>query len=50
VSMMRASAPWGRLLRELIEEDEPVGELGAEHVAWLARDHNRPLGRRLAAA
>ena len=36
---LRASAPWGRLLRELIEEDEPVGELGAEHAAWLERHH-----------
>lgn len=36
-STMRASAPWGALLRELIEEDEPVGALGAEHAAWLAR-------------
>jgi len=37
---LRASAPWGRLLRELIEEDEPVGDLGAEHAAWLERHHN----------
>jgi predicted unusual protein kinase regulating ubiquinone biosynthesis (AarF/ABC1/UbiB family) len=36
---LRASAPWGRLLRELIEEDEPVGELGAQHAAWLERRH-----------
>ena len=49
-SMMRASAPWGRLLRELIEEDEPVAELGTQHAAWLARHHKRPLGWRLAAA
>lgn len=48
-SMMRASAPWGTLLRELIEEDEPVGELGAQHAAWLAR-RSPPLGSRLAAA
>ena len=34
---LRASAPWGRLLRELIEEDEPVGELGRQHAAWVAR-------------
>ena len=33
---LRASAPWGRLLRELIEEDEPVGELGRLHAAWVA--------------
>ncbi len=49
-STMRASAPWGRLLRELIEEAEPVGELGTQHAAWLARNHNRPLDWRLAAA
>jgi predicted unusual protein kinase regulating ubiquinone biosynthesis (AarF/ABC1/UbiB family) len=49
-SMMRASAPWGKLLRELIEGAEPVGKLGAEHAAWLARHHGRPLSRRLAAA
>ena len=36
---LRAGAPWGRLLRELIEEDEPVGELGAMHAAWLERHH-----------
>lgn len=35
-STMRAGAPWGALLRELIEDGEPVGELGAEHAAWLA--------------
>jgi predicted unusual protein kinase regulating ubiquinone biosynthesis (AarF/ABC1/UbiB family) len=35
-STMRASAPWGALLRELIEGAEPLGELGAEHAAWLA--------------
>ena len=34
---MRAAAPWGLLLRELIEDGDPVGELGAEHAAWLAR-------------
>jgi predicted unusual protein kinase regulating ubiquinone biosynthesis (AarF/ABC1/UbiB family) len=33
---LRASAPWGRLLEELIERGEPVGELGAQHAAWLA--------------
>ena len=37
---MRASASWGELLRELIEEDEPVGELGAEHAAWLEHHHH----------
>jgi predicted unusual protein kinase regulating ubiquinone biosynthesis (AarF/ABC1/UbiB family) len=35
-SSIRAAAPWGALLRELVEGDEPVGELGAEHAAWLA--------------
>ena len=35
-STLRASARWGALLRELIEDGEPVGELGAEHAAWLA--------------
>jgi hypothetical protein len=34
-AMMRACAPWGRLLRELIEEAEPVGELGRQHADWL---------------
>jgi predicted unusual protein kinase regulating ubiquinone biosynthesis (AarF/ABC1/UbiB family) len=32
---LRACAPWGRLLRELIEGGEPVGELGAQHAEWL---------------
>jgi predicted unusual protein kinase regulating ubiquinone biosynthesis (AarF/ABC1/UbiB family) len=32
---LRACAPWGRLLRELIESGEPVGELGAQHADWL---------------
>jgi predicted unusual protein kinase regulating ubiquinone biosynthesis (AarF/ABC1/UbiB family) len=36
-AMTRASADWGRLLQELIEGGEPVGELGAEHAAWLAQ-------------
>ncbi len=35
-STMRAGGRWGALLRELIEDGEPVGELGAEHAAWLA--------------
>jgi predicted unusual protein kinase regulating ubiquinone biosynthesis (AarF/ABC1/UbiB family) len=35
-SALRAGAPWGRLLGELIESAPPVGELGAEHAAWLA--------------
>jgi predicted unusual protein kinase regulating ubiquinone biosynthesis (AarF/ABC1/UbiB family) len=34
---LRACAPWGQLLRELIEGGEPVGELGAEHAAWRRR-------------
>jgi hypothetical protein len=36
-AITRASAPWGKLLRELIEGAEPVGDLGAQHAAWLAR-------------
>ncbi len=35
-STVRAAVPWGPLLRELIEGDEPIGELGTEHAAWLA--------------
>jgi predicted unusual protein kinase regulating ubiquinone biosynthesis (AarF/ABC1/UbiB family) len=35
-SMARARAPWGRLLQELIEGDEPATELGREHAAWLS--------------
>ncbi len=38
-AVMRASAPWGLLLRELLEDGEPVGELGAAHAAWLAARH-----------
>jgi predicted unusual protein kinase regulating ubiquinone biosynthesis (AarF/ABC1/UbiB family) len=38
-AMLRASAPWGPLMRELTEEGEPVGELGAEHAGWVARRH-----------
>src|SRR4051795_2699101 len=34
---LRACAPWGRLLRELIEGGEPVGELGEQHAAWQNR-------------
>ena len=33
---LRAQAPWGRLLRELVEAGEPVGELGEQSAAWLA--------------
>ncbi len=37
---LRASAPWGELLRELTEDGEPVDELGAQHADWLSRRHN----------
>jgi predicted unusual protein kinase regulating ubiquinone biosynthesis (AarF/ABC1/UbiB family) len=40
---LRASAPWGRLMRELTEAGEPVGELGAEHAEW--RASHRHLGQ-----
>ncbi len=33
---LRASAPWGSLLRELTDAGEPVGELGVQHASWLA--------------
>jgi predicted unusual protein kinase regulating ubiquinone biosynthesis (AarF/ABC1/UbiB family) len=35
-AMTRACAPWGRLMTELVEGGEPVGELGAQHAQWLA--------------
>ena len=35
-ALLRARAPWGPLLAELIEGAEPVGELDAEHAGWLA--------------
>ncbi len=38
---LRASAPWGSLLREITGEGDPVGELGAQHAAWLASRHPR---------
>ena len=38
-AMLRASVPWGRLMRELTGDGDPVGELGAEHAEWLARRH-----------
>ena len=38
-AMLRASARWGSLMRELTEGGEPVGELGAQHAEWLARRH-----------
>jgi len=34
-STLRAAAPWGALLGELIEGDEPLGELGLRHAEWL---------------
>jgi hypothetical protein len=36
-AMTRASAPWGSLMRELVEGGEPVGELGSQHAQWLER-------------
>ena len=36
VSTVRAEAPWGAMLEELLTGGEPVGELGAKHAAWLA--------------
>jgi predicted unusual protein kinase regulating ubiquinone biosynthesis (AarF/ABC1/UbiB family) len=39
-AMLRASAPWGPLMRELTEGGEPVGTLGAEHAEWIARRHS----------
>jgi predicted unusual protein kinase regulating ubiquinone biosynthesis (AarF/ABC1/UbiB family) len=41
---LRAEANWGALLGELIEGDEPVGELGREHAAWLKKRGLRPTG------
>jgi predicted unusual protein kinase regulating ubiquinone biosynthesis (AarF/ABC1/UbiB family) len=35
-STVRAEAPWGPLLRELIEGGPPVGELGREQAEWLS--------------
>jgi predicted unusual protein kinase regulating ubiquinone biosynthesis (AarF/ABC1/UbiB family) len=35
VTSLRARAPWGSLMRELVEDCRPVGELGAEHARWL---------------
>jgi predicted unusual protein kinase regulating ubiquinone biosynthesis (AarF/ABC1/UbiB family) len=35
-TQLRASAPWGALMEELVEGGPPVGELGAQHAAWLA--------------
>ena len=36
VTQLRAAAPWGALLSELVEGGEPVGELGVQHRRWLA--------------
>jgi predicted unusual protein kinase regulating ubiquinone biosynthesis (AarF/ABC1/UbiB family) len=33
---IRARAPWGALMRELVEGAAPVGVLGADHDRWLA--------------
>lgn len=33
---IRARAPWGALMRELVEGAPPVGVLGADHGRWLA--------------
>jgi predicted unusual protein kinase regulating ubiquinone biosynthesis (AarF/ABC1/UbiB family) len=38
-AMVRARAPWGRLLEELIEDAPPVDELGERHAAWLTERH-----------
>ena len=35
-STVRAENDWSALLQELIEGEEPVGELGAAHAGWLA--------------
>ncbi len=34
---IRARAPWGPLMRELVEGGPPAGRLGTEHAAWLRR-------------
>jgi predicted unusual protein kinase regulating ubiquinone biosynthesis (AarF/ABC1/UbiB family) len=33
---VRARAPWGALMRELVEGADPVGPLGIAHAAWIA--------------
>lgn len=38
-AQLRACAPWGALMREVTGAGAPVGELGAQHAAWLARHH-----------
>ncbi|HWH12272.1 MAG TPA: AarF/UbiB family protein [Solirubrobacteraceae bacterium] len=35
VTAIRARAPWGGLMRELVEGERPVGRLGDEHARWL---------------
>ncbi len=40
-STLRASAPWGELMRELVEGGAPVGELGEQHARWLSRRHEQ---------
>ena len=37
ITTIRARAPWGPLMRELVEGAAPTGELGAEHARWLSR-------------
>jgi hypothetical protein len=41
---IRARAPWGPLMRELVEGGEPVGPLGVEHARWVARDGRAVVG------
>jgi predicted unusual protein kinase regulating ubiquinone biosynthesis (AarF/ABC1/UbiB family) len=36
VTTIRARAPWGALIGELVEGDRPVGSLGSQHADWLA--------------
>ncbi|MGI8803079.1 MAG: ABC1 kinase family protein [Solirubrobacteraceae bacterium] len=39
---IRARAPWGPLMRELVESREPVGRLGDAHSRWLAGERALP--------
>ncbi len=48
-AMMRARAPWGALLRELVEGAPPAGELGAQHAAWLDQRREGPRPREASA-
>lgn len=41
---LRASAPWGALLRELTGDGAPVGELGVQHAAWRTARRGRSAG------